>query len=75
MRAAATALEQRFGGGLGETTQVLLAGDLAEPASWTLAAVVIGIGVDSTIHVTHHFQEFRRDGLNVDAAISNKSQA
>jgi len=70
VRAAATALEQRFGGGLGEKTQVLLEGDLAEPASWTLAAVVIGIGVDYTIHVTHRFQEFRREGLDVDAAIS-----
>jgi uncharacterized membrane protein YdfJ with MMPL/SSD domain len=75
VRAAATALEQRFGGGLGETTQVLLEGDLAEPASWTLAAVVIGIGVDYTIHVTHRFQGSRREGLDVDAAISNKSQA
>ncbi len=40
------------------------------PVTATLAAVVIGVGVDYTIHVTHRFGEFRRDGLDVDAAIS-----
>jgi predicted RND superfamily exporter protein len=41
------------------------------PVTATLAAVVIGIGVDYTIHVTHRFQEFRREGLGVDEAITN----
>ena len=40
------------------------------PVTATLAAVVVGIGVDYTIHVTHRFQEFRRDGLDIDAAIT-----
>jgi predicted RND superfamily exporter protein len=41
------------------------------PVTATLAAVVIGIGVDYTIHVTHRFQEFLREGMDVDAAITN----
>ena len=40
------------------------------PVTATLAAVVIGVGVDYTIHVTHRFQDFRREGLSVDAAIT-----
>jgi predicted RND superfamily exporter protein len=40
------------------------------PVTATLAAVVIGVGVDYTIHVTHRFQEYRRDGLDIDTAIA-----
>ncbi len=40
------------------------------PVTATLAAVVIGVGVDYTIHVTHRFVEFRREGLDIDAAIT-----
>jgi predicted RND superfamily exporter protein len=40
------------------------------PVTATLAAIVIGIGIDYTIHVAHRFQEFRREGLSVDAAIT-----
>ena len=41
------------------------------PVTATLAAVVIGIGVDYTIHVTHRFQDFIREGVPVDTAITN----
>jgi predicted RND superfamily exporter protein len=41
------------------------------PVTATLAAVVIGVGVDYTIHVTHRFQEFRREGLSIDASVTN----
>lgn len=41
------------------------------PVTATLAAVVIGIGVDYTIHVTHRFQEYIREGLDADTAITN----
>ncbi len=50
---------------------MVLAGIEFGPVTATLAAVVIGIGVDYTIHVTHRFGEFRREGLDVDAAISS----
>ena len=40
------------------------------PVTATLAAVVIGVGVDYTIHVTHRFQEFRREGLDVNTAMT-----
>ena len=40
------------------------------PVTATLAAIVIGIGIDYTIHVTHRFQEFRREGLTIDLAIT-----
>jgi predicted RND superfamily exporter protein len=40
------------------------------PVTATLAAVVIGVGVDYTIHVTHRFGEFRREGLSVDDAVT-----
>ena len=40
------------------------------PVTATLAAVVIGVGVDYTIHVTHRFQDFRREGLDVDSAMT-----
>ncbi|HSM34299.1 MAG TPA: MMPL family transporter, partial [Anaerolineae bacterium] len=37
VRVAATELEQRFDGGLGETTQVLVEGDITQPATWNAA--------------------------------------
>ena len=40
------------------------------PVTATLAAIVIGIGIDYTIHVTHRFQEFRREGLTIDLAVT-----
>lgn len=40
------------------------------PVTATLAAIVIGIGIDYTIHVTHRFGEFRREGLTIDLAIT-----
>lgn len=40
------------------------------PVTATLAAIVIGIGIDYTIHVAHRFQEFRREGLSIDLAIT-----
>ncbi len=40
------------------------------PVTATLAAVVIGVGVDYTIHVTHRFQDYRREGLDIDTAIT-----
>jgi len=44
------------------------------PVTATLAAVVIGIGVDYTIHVTHRFQDFRREGLDVETSITRTLQ-
>jgi predicted RND superfamily exporter protein len=44
------------------------------PVTASLAAIVIGVGVDYTIHVTHRFGEFRREGLDVDTAIGNTLQ-
>jgi predicted RND superfamily exporter protein len=44
------------------------------PVTATLAAVVIGVGVDYTIHVTHRFQDFRREGLGVDEAVTQTLQ-
>ncbi len=49
---------------------MVVAGIEFGPVTATLAAVVIGVGVDYTIHVTHRFVDFRREGLGVDAAIS-----
>ncbi len=49
---------------------MVIAGFEFGPVTATLAAVVIGIGVDYTIHVTHRFQDFRREGLDVDTAIT-----
>jgi predicted RND superfamily exporter protein len=49
---------------------MVIAGIEFGPVTATLAAVVIGFGVDSTIHVTHRFEEFRREGLDVDRAIT-----
>lgn len=40
------------------------------PVTATLAAVVIGVGVDYTIHVTHRFQDFRRKGRDIETAIT-----
>lgn len=47
---------------------MVLAGIEFGPVTATLAAVVIGVGIDYTIHVTHRFQEFRREGMSVDDA-------
>jgi predicted RND superfamily exporter protein len=44
------------------------------PVTATLAAVVIGVGVDYTIHVTHRFQEFLREGLDIDRAVTRTLQ-
>jgi len=41
------------------------------PVTATLAAVVIGIGVDYTIHITHRYLDFRREGLDIDSAIQS----
>ncbi len=49
---------------------MVLAGIEFGPVTATLAAVVIGVGVDYTIHVTHRFQDFRREGLDVDTAMT-----
>jgi predicted RND superfamily exporter protein len=40
------------------------------PVTATLAAVVIGVGVDYTIHITHRFLDFRREGLDTSTAIT-----
>jgi predicted RND superfamily exporter protein len=40
------------------------------PVTATLAAVVIGVGVDYTIHITHRFLDFRREGLDTGKAIT-----
>ncbi len=40
------------------------------PVTATLAAVVIGVGVDYTIHVAHRFADFRREGLPIDDAMA-----
>ncbi|MEX1336427.1 MAG: MMPL family transporter [Candidatus Limnocylindrales bacterium] len=44
------------------------------PVTATLAAVVIGVGVDYTIHVTHRFQEFLREGVGIDQAVTRTLQ-
>lgn len=50
---------------------MVLSGIPLGPVTATLAAVVIGIGVDYTIHITHRFLEFRREGLSTDDAIES----
>ncbi len=50
---------------------MVLSGIPLGPVTATLAAVVIGIGVDYTIHITHRFLDFRRDGSSVDEAIES----
>ncbi len=49
---------------------MVLVGIPLGPVTATLAAVVIGVGVDYTIHITHRFLDFRRDGLDTAAAIT-----
>ena len=53
---------------------MVIAGFEFGPVTATLAAVVIGVGVDYTIHVTHRFQEFLREGLDVDGAVTRTLQ-
>jgi predicted RND superfamily exporter protein len=53
VRAAAAELEERFDGGLGQTTSVLREGDLAEPAAWNsaLAATSTAGGIAGVVSV------------------------
>lgn len=53
---------------------MVIAGFEFGPVTATLAAVVIGVGVDYTIHVTHRFGEFLREGLDVDGAVTRTLQ-
>ena len=53
---------------------MVIAGFRFGPVTATLAAVVIGVGVDYTIHVTHRFQEFLREGLDVNGAVTRTLQ-
>jgi predicted RND superfamily exporter protein len=50
---------------------MVLAGIEFGPVTATLAAIVIGVGVDYAIHVTHRFMESRRDGMSVDEAVAH----
>lgn len=49
---------------------MVLVGIPLGPVTATLAAVVIGVGVDYTIHITHRFLDFRREGLDTSGAIT-----
>ncbi len=49
---------------------MVLVGIPLGPVTATLAAVVIGVGVDYTIHITHRFLDFRREGLDTPGAIT-----
>ncbi len=53
---------------------MVIAGFEFGPVTATLAAVVIGVGVDYTIHVTHRFQEFLREGKSIDVAVTRTLQ-
>ena len=48
---------------------MVLVGIPLGPVTATLAAVVIGVGVDYTIHITHRFLDFRREGHDIGEAI------
>ena len=49
---------------------MVLVGIPLGPVTATLAAVVIGVGVDYTIHITHRFLDFRREGDDIAEAIT-----
>ncbi|MDH3299989.1 MAG: MMPL family transporter, partial [Acidimicrobiia bacterium] len=49
---------------------MVLVGIPLGPVTATLAAVVIGVGVDYTIHITHRFLDFRREGHEIAEAIT-----
>ncbi len=53
---------------------MVIAGFEFGPVTATLAAVVIGVGVDYTIHVTHRFQEYLREGLDVNGTVTRTLQ-
>jgi len=50
---------------------MVLVGIPLGPVTATLAAVVIGVGVDYTIHITHRFLDFRREGHEIAEAITS----
>ncbi len=48
---------------------MVFAGIQFGPVTATLAALAIGVGVDYTIHVTHRFLDFRREGHDILDAV------